>query len=592
MREEISWRAAVQTMTERLVAIASVSPDRKGENLCADEIASLLGPESSEDASTLTSWPVPGGRKSVACFLEGRHPENRGDTVILMGHFDTVGMQEFRTRFDDPGVALRPDELLRRLLSSPSRSGETEAAARRDLRERWLPEDGGPPRRAWMLGRGALDMKSGLAALVAVFRRLRLHPERLAGNVLLLACPDEENESQGVRSAVPKLLELRQRKGLRYLGAINADYTAPRGQSESERFIYVGTVGKLLPCFYVLGVRTHVGEAFRGFDAAEAAAQLISRINLNPRLADVWEGRIEDRPSREVALPPIALHSRDLKESYNVETAGAAFVYFNWLTHRLDPAQALSRMKQISGEALEAVAQRQSEQWEEFTKRGGQAPKPPAWTPRILEFGELAEMAESNWDESVEGVSFRSWKKALLDAGWDEPGDSRQQSRRAVEKFVAKAGLTGPAVVIFFSPPFYPHLQPLSNRLTESTAAVLSQLNSPQESPLRRKLAAAGSGGQSVQLRGFYPYISDLSYLDLEARAGQNLGSLQRNMPLFDACYGSEFDRIQALACPVVNIGPWGKDAHGLFERVHLPYSFEFVPQLILETVEKALCPD
>jgi len=39
----------------------------------------------------------------------------------------------------------------------------------------------------------------------------------------------------------------------------------------------------------------------------------------------------------------------------------------------------------------------------------------------------------------------------------------------------------------------------------------------------------------------------------------------------------------------VVNLGPWGRDAHGLFERVYAPYAFETLPRLLAEIVRGAL---
>jgi len=38
-----------------------------------------------------------------------------------------------------------------------------------------------------------------------------------------------------------------------------------------------------------------------------------------------------------------------------------------------------------------------------------------------------------------------------------------------------------------------------------------------------------------------------------------------------------------------VTLGPWGRDAHGLFERVHAPYAFEKLPRLIAEVAKAAL---
>jgi arginine utilization protein RocB len=35
------------------------------------------------------------------------------------------------------------------------------------------------------------------------------------------------------------------------------------------------------------------------------------------------------------------------------------------------------------------------------------------------------------------------------------------------------------------------------------------------------------------------------------------------------------------LSCPIVNIGPWGKDYHQRLERVHTPFAFEVLPELL-----------
>jgi arginine utilization protein RocB len=53
--------------------------------------------------------------------------------------------------------------------------------------------------------------------------------------------------------------------------------------------------------------------------------------------------------------------------------------------------------------------------------------------------------------------------------------------------------------------------------------------------------------------------------------------------------FGVPFDLIRELNCDVANIGPWGKEAHGRGERVHMPYSFETVPQLIHNVILRLL---
>src|SRR5262249_16220109 len=98
----------------------------------------------------------------------------------------------------------------------------------------------------WMFGRGAIDMKSGVAANIAVMRKLaqQARESTLPLSIVLLATPDEENESAGVLQAVRFLLRLREQYGLEFAGAINTDYTTSLYPSDPHRYVYTGTIGK------------------------------------------------------------------------------------------------------------------------------------------------------------------------------------------------------------------------------------------------------------------------------------------------------------------------------------------------------------
>ena len=61
----------------------------------------------------------------------------------------------------------------------------------------------------------------------------------------------------------PSLIRLKETEDYDYLAVIDTDYTAPRYEDDSSRYIYIGTVGKLMPSFYVVGKETHVGEPFK-----------------------------------------------------------------------------------------------------------------------------------------------------------------------------------------------------------------------------------------------------------------------------------------------------------------------------------------
>jgi arginine utilization protein RocB len=60
-------------------------------------------------------------------------------------------------------------------------------------------------------------------------------------------------------------------------------------------------------------------------------------------------------------------------------------------------------------------------------------------------------------------------------------------------------------------------------------------------------------------------------------------------MPGWNEIYSLPIESIQKLNVPVVNIGPYGKDAHKFTERVNVPYSFEVMPKILEKTVRLLL---
>lgn len=580
------WYDEIREYTELLVSFPTVSPDAEGENACLRAIVHLL--KSSTDLQT-TLWPTGDGRNSIACLLRGTHPSNSGRTVILMGHYDTVGVTEFEglmAATDDDAIAFDVSGLRLALEAAlQTRRSPDDEDAWHDLQGRWVSDERDEP--AWMFGRGSLDMKSGVALCIALMRQLWRESDTLTGNILFLACPDEENESLGIRSAIPHLLELRETLSLQYLGIINADYVAPRGEAQTRqqpvsRAIYAGTVGKLLPSFYILGVPTHVGEPFRGVDANQIAAALIERINLNPALSDRWES---ESGVFERVVPPISLRMRDLKTAYSAQTVTEALVCINWLTCTQTPDEAMRLVVSEAQHALEQVLVCRQQHWQQLSN---DFPRPPQYEPLVLTFEQLCDRvrAARGWDSTqaddaladlMDEIAAEAKSLVappdLLAHQLAYHADLPERSRLIVARLVREANIKGPAIITFFAPPFYPHVKPQQGDLLD---AVTRQV-------------AAFEGEDVIEVRDFYPYISDLSFVRLDQTVQAGLKALIANMPLFGRGYRLDFDAMRALDCQVINIGPWGKDAHSLYERVYVPYSFEVVPQLIYEVIKDVL---
>jgi arginine utilization protein RocB len=79
-------------------------------------------------------------------------------------------------------------------------------------------------------------------------------------------------------------------------------------------------------------------------------------------------------------------------------------------------------------------------------------------------------------------------------------------------------------------------------------------------------------------MRPFFPGISDMSFLYPDDDEGTRL--------LAAAACPLGLDPLPSgFACPVVNIGPWGREYHQRLERMHASYAFETLPDLLERVV-------
>ena len=180
---------------------------------------------------------------------------------------------------------------------------------------------------------------------------------------------------------------------------------------------------------------------------------------------------------------------------------------------------------------------------------------------RVREIGSPAEMVLT-WPELLERAGLSPDADPL--AGAHVPADAREATIARLRLAAAAARLAGPAVVIALVPPYYPAAAPRDGRLERAAATVLER---------------AG-----VDLRAFYPYVSDAAYLAWRTESAE---AVARWMPSLGREYRLPTEAAEALDLDVVNLGPWGRDAHGLFERVHAPWAFERLPRLIAELVRE-----
>ncbi|MEI6857797.1 M20/M25/M40 family metallo-hydrolase [Psychrilyobacter sp.] len=257
------------------------------------------------------------GRKNVVAIVKGeKTPSDK--TVVLIGHSDTVGISDY-SGFEE--YATKPYELAKKLkeLKLPA-----------DVRENL---DSGN----WLFGRGIFDMKCGVATIMTIMEDITENISEFEGNLVFAAVGDEEESLGGMLAFVPELVKLQEEHGFEYQAVVDTDYMSPRYENDEQKNIYVGTVGKLMPSFYVVGKETHVGQPYKGLDPNLITSAIITEIDKNIEYSDIVD--------KEVSLPPITLRNRDLKEEYSVQIAKTANLYFNYATHVSTPDMVLEKMK-------------------------------------------------------------------------------------------------------------------------------------------------------------------------------------------------------------------------------------------------------
>jgi arginine utilization protein RocB len=498
----------VRSLAERLIALSSVSPDPAGEALCAEALAEAL-PGAMEHGL----WPTADGRPVVWARLCGARPGGAGTpAVVVLGHYDTVGVGEFAALNDVTGDAVAFDPArLRALLIERAGHGSLPESVLCDV----LEEVRRPG--TWMFGRGALDMKAALAAGLAALGALAARPP--AGDVWFIATPDEEHESAGMFAAVERLAMLAA-EGARFLGVLNLDY----GDAPA---LHCGVRGKMLGGVWVAGAPAHASDPAAGVDAAELAAAIALRITHDDALAAVLEA------------PPALLRLRDRKAHYDVQTAAEAEIHVNLMTGETPPRVVLDAFERAV--AL-AAAHAQAGVLADAAKRGGA----PGFEVRAHTWTGLPHV-----------------ESAAHEAAHDP--DVRERTLLRVRERALAAGIGTPAVVSFLLPPFYP---------------ASLEARGPLAAAARRACAAHG-----IPERGPYPHISDISYL----RWSDEAGAAAATIPTFGGAYRLPVEAMRALDLDVINVGPWGHDAHGLYERVRADFVFDELPGVIERIVREAL---
>ena len=142
-----------------------------------------------------------------------------------------------------------------------------------------------------------------------------------------------------------------------------------------------------------------------------------------------------------------------------------------------------------------------------------------------------------------------------------------------IKYLLQTANITDPAIVVFYATPFCPH-----NTMQKEDSHFIDELKAIAEKTEKET-------GDKFRFMKFFQSLSDSSYFKCDDDE-ESLNSIRTNYPGFDIVAPMGIEKIKQLNVPTVNYGCYGKDAHKWTERVNLPYTFEVLPVLLMNTID------
>ncbi len=553
--ERAKWKKQILAYLYDFIEQPSVS-DSDAEHLGAEWLQETLKkqPYFQVQPDFCGSYEIPGDyrkRSIVYGLVKGVTGTATGQserTLILTGHYDVVGIEEYG--------ALKPLAFQVEKLTEAMEDAQLDEESKADL------ESG-----EWLFGRGTADMKGGLCAGLAVLGQVG--EEILEGtfngqvNVLFMAVPDEESYSAGMRGAAGLLQNLRKKYNLIYECLLCLEPNS-RDQAGQKQSVYIGSVGKCMPVALVQGLKAHVGTCFQGINAVSVLSRFLLKTEVSPQFADVYKG--------EMCVPPTWLYLKDQKELYDVSLPYRACGYINMLQFDTTPEQVMEQLKAMAQEAFVDVIGAMQASCREIAQKAGQQPDlsriPRVDRCRVLEFSQLQALCREKDETGFVAYyekQYEEIRRKIQSGEWNYP----QATVEIMKRVLDFADLTEPVMILGFAPPFYPAFH--SDRLPGKTGAGSAYFEKLQ--------SVAIQAGTRLQRYHYFTGISDLSYCGSCAEYDHT--KYYDNTPLWGDLYRVDFEGISALNIPSILFGPWGKNLHQRTERVHIKSLTEETPETL-----------
>lgn len=494
-------------------------------------------------------FPIPDDyldRKVPWCLLKGKGD----DTIVFIHHYDTVETRDYGIL--EP-LSLKPYELMEALKEGKL---QLPAEAKEDLNS----DD-------WLFGRGVSDMKGGGSIQISLIEEYSKNPD-FKGNIVLIAVPDEENLSAGMRGATVLLKSLKEKYGLEFKLMLNSE---PHEREKDLRpTIYDGSIGKIMPVFYVRGKLAHVGQVYTGLNPINLLSEIIRRTELNPNFIE--------KVGTTTNPAPTWLYHKDRKMVYDVSLPIATCGYMSILPLARSPKSIMEELKKISMDSFRKVIDHMNRDYKAYTEVAGIEFETLPWEPKVKFYSEL-------YNEAINdsGEDFKMAFNTLMDEIKEKFNKNEvtiiESANMIIEKTLEFIKDKSPMVILALTPPYYPSTNNLM--LGEKAKEIDSVIEDI-------KAFARENFNEEYKVENYFTGISDLSYA-MSVSSKEDIDYIEENMLMWGHVYYIPLEIIKEISMPVLNVGPWGKDLHKYTERVNKADLFYKTPQLLDLVISKLL---
>lgn len=473
--------------------------------------------------------PAGEGRFSVTALYQ---TDKTARTIVLISHYDTVHIEEYG---DVKHLAFQPEALTNALrLQKSSFSSEVQ----RDI-------DSGN----YLFGRGIMDMKMGLALHMRLLEQATI--EAWPINLMLVTVPDEEVNSAGMRTAVPSILQHKEQYQLDITLFLNSEPSFSKQPGDEQYYMYSGTIGKIMPSALFCGRETHAGEPLSGITGQYIASFLTQKMEWNDAFSESIFG--------ETTPLPVTLSQMDLKDDYSTQTSSRTAALYNVFMMERNAKEVMDIFVDVAEEAATEC----NEAYKKIIAREGTN---SVGEVKVITFENLLtyvkeKLTEEKMDMLMSNVSART------------DLDKRDKTIRIVDAFMLECPELTPAMVLFFAPPYYPAVNTSNDTLIKEKVRFIQE-----EAETKFHL--------SIKQVHYFNGISDLSYVNYD-KHDEGWKDYIQNMPTWGEVYNIPFSAMQQLQAPVLNIGPFGKDAHKVTERLHERSAFVETPWLVEQLIRR-----